>query len=93
MILQKQTNQHGQLCGYEFFCPGCQELHFIPTENYHIVWEFNGNEEKPTFRPSVKLGHPADADCHFVITDGKIAFCSDCKHHQQNLTVDMVPIP
>lgn len=42
-----------------FFCPACKCGH--PIRIGPGGWEFNGNEEKPTFKPSVSLktGHYA----------------------------------
>lgn len=39
--------------GYSHWCPGCGETHRIPTGA--AGWSFNGNVEKPTFSPSVRL--------------------------------------
>src|ERR1700744_2475039 len=79
--------------GYLHWCPGCKETHLIPTARCHIEWDFNGNIERPTFKPSVKLGDPANADCHYNIEDGKITFHGDCKHDLKNSVVPMEPIP
>lgn len=35
--------------GYAHWCPGCEEIHRLPDG-----WEFDGNLEAPTFRPSFK---------------------------------------
>jgi hypothetical protein len=39
---------------YLFFCPGCNEAHKL-----NKTWEFNGDYERPTFKPSVlvRSGH------------------------------------
>ena len=34
-----------------FFCPGCRELHPFDKR-----WTFNGDFERPTFSPSLRLG-------------------------------------
>jgi len=40
--------------GYHFHCPGCKENHGVFIKGTGVpVWGFNGNEEKPTFTPSV----------------------------------------
>jgi len=41
----------GRLC---FWCPGCKEAHSVIN-----AWTFNGNYERPTFKPSVLVtsGH------------------------------------
>lgn len=38
--------------GYSHWCPGCGEMHAISVLP---GWNFNGNLEKPTFSPSVKI--------------------------------------
>lgn len=45
----------GEVAGYSFYCPGCEETHFYQTPR----WSFNGDEEKPTFTPSllIRSGH------------------------------------
>lgn len=38
-----------------FFCPGCNELHAVGIPPNRIAWGFNGDYERPTFSPSVKV--------------------------------------
>ena len=47
--------QHGRLT---FWCPGCNEPHGVVLSPYG-GWTFNGNYDRPTFRPSVLVtsGH------------------------------------
>ena len=94
-ILRKISNQDGEHCGYTFWCPGCEERHFVPTENYHITWNFNGDEEHPTFTPSVKITHSSyDKDCcHFFITNGHIHYCGDCTHQLSGKTIKIEDKP
>lgn len=43
---------------YEFFCPACGHAHAIwvaKPNRKQAQWTFNGNHNKPTFRPSLKL--------------------------------------
>ena len=35
---------------HEHWCPGCGEMHVIPS-----TWSFDGNVDRPTFSPSVKI--------------------------------------
>ena len=59
--------------GYHFHCEGCGCAHGVFVEQAPIlkdnkgnvikgrkvpVWGFNGNEEKPTFTPSIKVQYP-----------------------------------
>jgi hypothetical protein len=71
-------------------------------------WKFNGDVDKPTFTPSFKQGFVhwtggIDADgighgekqnrtCHYIITDGKMQFCSDSWHKRSDI-VAMPAIP
>lgn len=48
---------HGELA---FYCPGCNERHFINDKETNIpnlpeghIWTFNGDFDKPTIRASV----------------------------------------
>lgn len=34
---------------YVHWCPGCEEVHRLPDS-----WQFNGNIQSPTFKPSFK---------------------------------------
>jgi hypothetical protein len=62
----------------------------IPVAGHKINWTFNGSLDKPTFTPSVALGQPVT--CHFIITDGRIFYCPDCKHELAGQTLDLRPI-
>lgn len=70
-------------------------LIYSPADNTHVPfdsrWTFNGDYEKPTFRPSMLL----DAGIlgkrsHFYVTNGKIQYLSDCEHSMAGKTIDMV---
>lgn len=90
------------------FCPGCKGYHSLrirmpaqPTQeetndlrnNKHGMWSFNGDVEKPTFKPSLLVSPQfQDARCHSFITDGKIQFLSDCYHDLKNQTVELPEI-
>jgi len=59
-IPNKQGDDDWKIIGYCFVCPACDEEHLIYTnKDQKLVWEFNGNLERPTFRPSLLLrtGH------------------------------------
>ncbi|MDP2377807.1 DUF6527 family protein [Reyranella sp.] len=54
-VLRRMTN------GYSHWCPGCGEMHAIYTSKPNIynespVWSFNGDLERPTFNPSIRIG-------------------------------------
>lgn len=87
------------------WCPGCKEPHSIRVEGEGPKWEFNGNFDRPTFKPSVlnfttydDEGEPLPAGqrrtlCHYFITDGKIQFCGDSPHALSGQTVDLPDWP
>ncbi len=79
---------------FYFFCPGCQCEHGVWTtiSNYNNAkWCFNGNMDKPTFSPSIKVTighHPKPNEvCHSFVRDGKIQFLDDCTHDLKGTTV------
>lgn len=40
--------------GYSFYCEGCKGHHGVPVDGKgRPNWTFNGDEEKPTFAPSI----------------------------------------
>lgn len=44
----------GERKGYHFHCEGCGSAHGVFTDGKgRPNWTFNGNEEKPTFTPSI----------------------------------------
>lgn len=86
---------------YFWYCPGCKEIHGVPVRTEpRPCWTFNGDVDKPTFRPSVRHFIPADKDdgtpeettCHYFITDGNIVFQNDCPHELKGQTVPMVEL-
>jgi hypothetical protein len=76
----------------------CEELHPLPDG-----WTFNGDVERPTFTPSFKhewdqgpldpRRKPGHHICHYVVTDGRVAYCGDCTHALAGQTIDMPPLP
>lgn len=58
------------------------------------IWNFNGSLDWPTFTPSMLLEHtvgdpPRKVRCHLYVTDGRLAFLSDCTHGLAGQTVDL----
>ena len=72
------------LGGWIFRCPGCDELHRYKDGK----WSFNGDVNKPTFKPSLILT-VSDCRCHSHVKDGKICFLSDCTHEHAGETMDL----
>ncbi len=89
------------------WCPGCAEVHSIRIEcaGPGPVWSFNGDLERPTFSPSIRIseGHDDEGNrlpqgqwrtlCHYFIRDGRIEFCSDSPHPLAGQTVDLPDWP
>ena len=84
-----------------FWCPGCNEGHKVLVDDGPAPrWSFNGNGDRPTFRPSVRVQWP-DPDhpgryikaCHSWVTDGQIEFLADSTHHLSGQTVDLPDWP
>jgi hypothetical protein len=42
---------------YTFWCPGCKCAHGVRTTGA-TTWGFNGNMDKPSFTPSIKVEYP-----------------------------------
>ena len=80
-------------------CPACKTHHYIavaePLPNGHR-WTFDGNHEKPTFNPSIKINwNPVGREmkiCHYFIRSGQIEFCADSTHNLAGKTVPLPPI-
>lgn len=78
-----------------FTCPGCKTWHIILVTG-DGAWGFNGDEDRPTFTPSILVnGDPAYLNpgvprCHSFVTDGQIQFLGDCTH---DLAGKTVPLP
>lgn len=81
---------------YYFHCPGCGCDHGIwTTPGSHPVWGFNGDVEKPTFTPSIKVTYQTlklTNICHSFVTEGKIKYLNDCTHELKGQTVELPDI-
>ena len=83
--------------GYMHWCPACKGHHMIAVDEPFpngARWAFDGNVEKPTFSPSVKVqwtyGEQQEKRCcHYHISAGKIQFCRDCTHEFAGKTVNL----
>lgn len=85
-----------------FECPGCGCAHTFRTEGPAPVWKWDGDEDRPTFSPSLVIetgptdpsawppGHvPASTRCHLFLRGGRLQFLSDCTHELAGQTVDL----
>lgn len=71
-------------CVY-FYCPACKMNHGGPL----TMWTFNGNYEKPSITPSFRVRYGQDKQCHTIITDGYINYCTDCTHELAGQKIPM----
>jgi len=88
----------------QYKCHACG-WHSVPVKigtKADKFWQWNGSLEKPTISPSVKHyhnGYPKEEGCdavpafccHYIITDGVIAFCGDCTHDKSGQVLPMIP--
>lgn len=58
-----------------FWCPGCKEMHVFAVPR----WQFNGNYDRPTFTPSLKLSMGHHVTGVQLRPDGKCQWCEDAK--------------
>lgn len=91
-------------------CKACDEEHTIFTkapQGFQAEWRFNGDYDKPTFSPSVRVQftkyengfqnwepgqETEDITCHFNITEGKIIYHGDCTHSMKGKTIELPDI-
>src|SRR6185437_4903983 len=98
-----RTVKHGDRDAYAHWCPGCQHAHVIFVSGEHPYWTFNGDVNRPSFQPSIRIFTPAHEDegekfqeetiCHYFITDGVIEFCGDCRHEMKGQKVALPELP
>ena len=54
-------------------------------------WQWNGDCESPTIKPSVRQ-RCGDILCHSFVTDGQVQFLGDCSHEHAGKTLDLLDI-
>lgn len=109
-VLRNWSDPDGARSGFTHWCPGCNHSHEYVTyrsdgkhDAEHSVWGFDGNLEKPTFTPSMRIFIPAHAfdgkqfpektTCHYFVTAGEIRYCGDCQHALNGKTVPLPELP
>jgi hypothetical protein len=80
------------------WCPACEEVHGYIIEGGPPSWTFDGNYEKPTFLPSMRIyitrrDGTEQTLCHYFIKAGRIEFCGDNPHALNGQTVDLPDWP
>lgn len=68
-----------------YYCPGCKCYHMFDER-----WTWNGDEDLPTFSPSMGVFMGTDQQCHSYVRDGRIEFLSDSRHELAGQIVDMI---
>ena len=69
--------------GFHVWCPGCVDFHALyVTGEGRPRWNFNGDMDKPTFDPSLRVrwdyGDKRESRvCHSFIRNGQWQFLSD----------------
>lgn len=94
----EEFNVDGELLRTEIvvWCPGCDCLHSLCVDKKNLmgaVWNWDRNEEAPTFTPSLMVNKLSGNRCHSFIRAGQWQFLSDCHHNLAGKTVDMVDLP
>lgn len=83
------------------YCPGCKRPHTLrvrPTDT-SPSWEFDGNLDLPTIRPSIHANPPGQYHihqfpiCHSWVTAGRIEYLSDTTHALSGQTIDLPEYP
>lgn len=92
LTMKVRFTSYGDRPAVEFKCLGCNEMHFVTTDA-PVGWEFNGDFNKPTIRPSIFVNQgqrsPEDHACHSFVTDGQIQYLTDCTHALAGQTVEL----
>lgn len=80
-----------------FWCQPCDTRHHVRVLapggiEDHTCWTFNGDMKRPTITPSIKAerfwGRKQEHRvCHSYVTEGAIAYLSDCTHELAGQTV------
>ena len=101
VLICDTPNANGGVQHY-FYCPGCESGHAF-TIGGGRGWSWNGDRERPTVQPSVRVFLPAGTDpewqrpektlCHLFIKDGMIEFLPDCDHDLKGQTVPVADWP
>ncbi len=98
MRIKHVVSHGGTHYGYRFHCPGCDDEHVITTKPHPNGWDFDGNEQAPTFSPSIlvypakhwKDGQAVDTPrCHSFVRAGRIEFLNDSTHALAGRTVEL----
>lgn len=76
--------------GLRFWCPACKTTHGVSLGREG--WQWNENEDKPTFNPSL-YSVTGDLKCHCFVRDGKIEYLSGSTHELKGQTIELPDWP
>lgn len=86
-------NDRGGWHGWKIWCPACRGYHVFSTEEPNedgARWWFDGDLDRPTFRPSMREWDGAGAErrvCHSSVREGWIRYHADSTHALAGQTV------
>lgn len=69
------------------WCSGCQCVHIVNLAGDRPRWDWNGDVDKPTLSPSIRVFWPANGDkpettrCHYFLNAGVINYLDDSAEH------------
>lgn len=86
--------------GFGHWCPGCEQMHVICVDDapsFGERWTFDGNVDKPTFNPSVRIrlieGNEVVSCCHYYLESGLLKYCGDTTHGLSERTIPLPDLP
>lgn len=73
---------------WKWFCKGCGFTHSFWMDGR---WTFDGDEDRPTFSPSLLLKKEDGwaHQCHTFVRDGRVEYLSDCSHPLAGQTIEL----
>lgn len=80
--------------GLMYWCPACDGAHAVCVDGAAPRWSFNGDVDRPTFSPSVKVvggARGSDHVCHHFVEAGIIKYCADSTHALAGQSIDLPP--
>jgi hypothetical protein len=95
--------------GFAWWCPACEEVHPLPsgwTFNGDLDKPTFSPSFRHSGKQIVKIdgkwngewvcdesGRAVDWCCHYVVTNGQVAYCGDCTHAMAGKTIEMPDLP
>lgn len=77
-----------------FHCPSCKCAHRLPVGNadsqHAFSWKWDGNEQRPTIQPSIRVSDSDGTICHLNVTDGMLCYHGDMPGDYRGKQIPMV---